>query len=126
MPVHEMTCDEVNEALSELRNEKVFVAKTMLGADGQYWPIHVDGPPDYCHDWVWAGKLLEKLVTAVDIVLNHVAEAECPYALYQLEFFSGGLTGLTETTFDELGGGMLLPEAIARAALTLELQKPTV
>ena len=128
--VHEMSCQEVNNALAKIRGEE--------NADGQWLPSCVElssgetvcghphfklGPPDYCHDWAWAGKLLEKmLVPQLYKELDNTKGWRCE-PCWDMHFRHPE----TGEWLERPGANAPTPtEAIARAALMEELGQEAV
>ena len=66
--VAELTCEQVNEELAKRRMEGWFspTRRVLDGAGQVIDRVRLDVPEyrwhDYCHDWRWAGVLLEEMV----------------------------------------------------------------
>jgi len=61
MSVTDMTCEEVNRELAKRRGD--VDPMRIVDWNGQSLLICKEGiePPDYCHDWQWAGLLMEEM-----------------------------------------------------------------
>ena len=62
MNVADMTCLEVNEALAKRRGESEPMTLYRTKDDGSLEILQQGYAPDYCHNWKWAGKVLEDML----------------------------------------------------------------
>ena len=118
MDVSALTCEQVNRELAKRRgdvmHQPLYELSSEPGDEGHIKATvvgHKDLFPDYCHDWRWAGVLLEEMWPNLDVE----------------EGRNGGVVvfgpAYDEDGYAIISHGETLQEAIARAWLQMYLEE---